>query len=259
MPILGLGVFENDDCYPACCTALKHGYRHIDTAEYYHNEVEVGRVVRESGIPRENIFVTTKIYHPEHGYDSTLAHVEESLAKFQSSYIDLYLIHSALSGTEKRLQTYRALLEKRNAGKIETVGVSNYGIHHLEEIRLAELETPAVNQIELHPFCQQKPIVEYCHAREIVIQAYCPLIRGDFSHPVIQEVSQSTGRTPAQVLIRWSLQHGFVPLPKSANPDRVISNANIFDFSLSDEDMAKLDRLDKGRDGCITWNPVDCL
>ncbi|KAL5532477.1 hypothetical protein ACEPAF_6047 [Sanghuangporus sanghuang] len=257
MPIVGLGVFENDHCIPACSAALKHGYRHIDTAEYYRNEVDVGRAVRESGIPREEIFVTTKIYHPDHGYESTFSHVENSLAKLQISYIDLYLIHSPLSGREKRLQTYRALLAKRDAGVIRSVGVSNYGVHHLEEIREAELETPAVNQIELHPFCQQRPIVAYCKDHGIIIQAYSPLIRGDFSHPVIQDVSKSSGKSPAQVLVRWSLQKGYVPLPKSSQPNRVIDNARVFDFELSDEEMTKLDGLDKGRNGCVTWNPVD--
>ncbi|KAL5483650.1 hypothetical protein ACEPAI_8883 [Sanghuangporus weigelae] len=259
MPIIGLGVFENDHCIPACNAALKHGYRHIDTAEYYHNEVDVGYAVRESGIPREEIFVTTKIYDPDHGYESTFVHVENSLAKLQFSYIDLYLIHSPLSGREKRLQTYRALTAKRDAGVIRSVGVSNYGVHHLEEIREAGLDTPAVNQIELHPFCQQKSIVTYCKDHGIVVQAYTPLARGDFSHPIIQDVSKSSGRTPAQVLIRWSLQKGYVPLPKSSQPNRVIDNARVFDSELSGEEMTKLDGLDKGRDGCVTWNPVDAL
>ncbi|KAH8114066.1 Aldo/keto reductase [Phellopilus nigrolimitatus] len=193
--------------------------RHIDTAQMYRNEPDIG------------------------------------IAGGDLPYIDLYLIHSPLSGKEKRLATYRALLEKRDAGKIRTVG-------HLEELREAKLETPAVNQIEtqreqLHPFCQQKDIVEYCNKNGIVVQAYCPLVRGDFSSPVLQETAKNTGKNPAQVLVRWSLQRGFIPLPKSANPERVVSNVDIFDFVLSDADMAKLDSLDEGKAGAISWNPVD--
>ncbi|PAV17984.1 Aldo keto reductase [Pyrrhoderma noxium] len=259
MPVLGLGVYQNHSCIPACAAALKHGYRHIDTAQMYKNEADVGVAVRESGIPREDVFITTKIIQNSHGYGTALNVVEESLTKLGVSYVDLYLIHSPLSGKEKRTEAYRALLEKRDAGKIRTVGVSNYGVKHLEEIREAGLETPAVNQIELHPFCQQKDIVAYCKQHNIIIQAYCPLIRGDFSSPVLQEVAKSSVKNPAQVLVRWSLQHGFVPLPKSGSPDRVVSNADVFDFELSEEEMAKLDALDKGKAGAISWNPVDAL
>ncbi|KAH8110125.1 Aldo/keto reductase [Phellopilus nigrolimitatus] len=258
MPLVGLGVFQNATCIPACEAALKHGYRHIDTAQMYRNEADVGIAVRKSGIPREEIFVTTKVIQGSHGYDSALGVVEESLSKLGSPYIDLYLIHSPLSGKEKRLATYRALLEKRDAGKIRTVGVSNYGVKHLEELREAKLETPAVNQIELHPFCQQKDIVEYCNKNGIVVQAYCPLVRGDFSSPVLQEIAKSTGKNPAQVLVRWSLQRGFIPLPKSANPERVVSNVDIFDFVLSDADIAKLDALDKGKAGRDQLEPRRC-
>ncbi|TDL19111.1 Aldo/keto reductase [Rickenella mellea] len=257
MPLLGLGVFQNYDCFTACVAALKHGYRHIDTAQVYRNEAEVGRAVRESGVPREEIFITTKIIQGSFGYQSTLATVEESLKKLGLSYIDLYLIHSPLSAKEKRVETYKALLEKKAEGKIRSVGVSNYGVKHLEEIRNAGFETPTVNQIELHPFCQQKEIVAYDDKHGIVTQAYCPLVRGAFGNPVLQEVSKRVGKDPAQVLIRWSLQRGFVPLPKSSKPERVISNADVYDFELSEEDMAKLDGQDRGKEGAISWNPVD--
>ncbi|PCH34577.1 Aldo/keto reductase [Wolfiporia cocos MD-104 SS10] len=257
MPLLGLGVYQNNDCIPACIAALKHGYRHIDSARMYQNEARVGRAVRESGVPREDVFVTTKIYHPEFGYESTLKAVDNSLQKFKFDYVDLFLIHSPISGKEMRLATYRALLEARNAGKIKTVGVSNYGVKHLEEIREAGLETPAINQIELHPFCQQKPIVAYCKERGIVIQAYCPLVRGSFDNPVLQEVAQKYKKDVAQVLVRWSLQSGFSPLPKSSQPARVVSNADLYDFEISSEDVAKIDALDRGKDGAVSWNPVD--
>jgi len=259
MPIIGLGVYQNYSCIPACEAALKHGYRHIDTAQVYRNEKDVGVAVRDSGVPREEIFVTTKIIQNQkmEAYASALQTVEQSLELLGFTYIDLYLIHSPHSGKQRRLDTYRGLLEMQKKGFIRSVGVSNYGVHHLEEIAEAGLPTPTVNQIELHPLCQQKPIVEYCNKHNIVVQAYCPLIRGDFSSPVLQEVSKSVKKDPSQVLVRWSIQRGFVPLPKSSDPERVRSNVDIFDFELSDENMAKLDGLDKGKEGAISWNPVD--
>ncbi|KAI0942210.1 hypothetical protein AcW1_002894 [Taiwanofungus camphoratus] len=257
MPLLGLGVFENDDCAPACTVALERGYRHIDSARYYNNEAQVGRAVRESAVPRTEVFVTSKIYHPDHGYGSTLEAVDASLRQFGFDYIDLYLIHSPLSGRETRLATWKALLDAQRAGKLRTVGVSNYGVKHLEEIREAGLDTPAVNQIELHPFCQQRPIVDYCNEKGIVVQAYCPLVRGEFGNPVLQEVAQKYNKDVAQILVRWSLQHGFSPLPKSSHPPRVVSNSELYDFAIAVEDMAKIDALDKGREGAVSWNPVD--
>jgi len=257
MPLLGLGVYLNEDCYPACVAALKHGYRHIDTAEMYRNEEGVGQAVRESGLKREEVFVTSKIFHTDHGYKRTLEVVDTSLKKLGFTYIDLYLIHDPLSGKEKRLETYKALLEAKAAGKIRTVGVSNYNLNHLEEIRKAGYEMPAVNQLELQPFCQQKPIVEYHKKHGIITQAYCPLIRAKFDDPVLQEVAKKTKKAVPQVLIRWSLQAGYIPLPKSAQPARVVSNATIYDFELSPEDMAKINALDQGTPGAISWNPID--
>jgi len=172
-------------------------------------------------------------------------------------YVDLFLIHDPFSGREKRLATYKALLEARDAGKIRTVGVSNYGVKHLEEIVAAGFGTPAINQIELHPFCQQRPIVAYCQKHSIVVQAYCPIIRGNMDHEVINALSKKYNRDPAQILLRWSLQRGFVPLPKSATPTRIKTNAELYDFELTEEDMASLDNLDRGKDGAISWNPVD--
>ncbi|GBE80295.1 NADP-dependent oxidoreductase domain-containing protein [Sparassis latifolia] len=258
MPLLGLGVFQAENCVTACVAALKLGYRHIDSARYYANEAEVGNAIRESGVPREEIFITTKVMSDEHGYANTLKAVDNSLKRFSFDCLDLFLIHSPLSGTEKRLETWRALLDAKKAGKLRTVGVSNYNVQHLEEIREVGLETPAVNQIELHPFCQQKPIVDYCNAHNIFVQAYCPLIRGkNFDNPVLIEVSKKYNKDIAQILVRWSLQRGFSPLPKSSQPTRVQSNAELYDFEISPEDMAKLDALDRGKAGAISWNPVD--
>lgn len=257
MPILGLGVYQNYDARSSSLLAFKHGYRHIDSAQAYRNENAVGQAVKESGLKREDVFITTKCVSKSHGYDKTLAGVDESLSKFGFDYIDLFLIHDPLSGPVKRMETYKALLESRDKGKIKSVGVSNYGVKHLEEIIQAGLDTPTVNQIELHPWCQQKDIVEYCKKNDIVVQAYCPIARGQkWGHPVLEELSKKHNVSAAQVLIRWSLQKGYVPLPKSTHEERIIENADVFKFELSSEDVAALDALDEGASGAISWNPV---
>ncbi|KAF9231401.1 NADP-dependent oxidoreductase domain-containing protein [Melanogaster broomeanus] len=257
MPLLGFGVYQNYDAKLSVIEAFKAGYRHVDSAQAYRNEAAVGQAIEASGLDRGDLFITTKCVSKTHGYDSTLAGVDQSLARFGFEYIDLFLIHDPFSGTERRLDTYRALLDAQKAGKIRTAGVSNYGIKHLEEIKNVGLPMPAVNQIELHPLCQQRPIVDYCRAHSIVVQAYCPIIRGQMNHPTIQTVAKKHERDPAQILIRWSLQKGFVPLPKSSTPSRIRSNADIYDFSLDAEDMAQLNGLDLGAAGAISWNPVD--
>ncbi|THU97113.1 Aldo/keto reductase [Dendrothele bispora CBS 962.96] len=255
MPLLGLGVYKNDDPYPACEAALKCGYKHIDTAEMYGNEKTVGDAVKASGIPRESLFITSKVWS---GGDKTANTVQQSLKNLDLGYINLYLIHAGHGGKEHRLKTWKTLTEFAGPDKpLRAIGVSNYSPRHLEEIREAGLPMPAVNQIELHPFDQQKPIVDYCKKHNIVVSAYCPLVRGAFDNSVLQELSKEYNKTPAQVLVRWSLQRGFIPLPKSSNPERVRSNADIYDFELSDAAMAKLDALDKGDAGAISWNPID--
>ncbi|KAH9006761.1 NADP-dependent oxidoreductase domain-containing protein [Lactarius hatsudake] len=201
--------------------------------------------------------LASKINKIAGGYQSCLNAIDDSLKNFGFGYLDLYLIHSAYGGKTARLEAWEALLAARKVGKLRSVGVSNYNVKHLEEIREAGLEAPSVNQIELHPFCQQKAIVDYCRSHDIVVQAYTPLVRGEFGNPVLQELSKKYGKDPAQILIRWSLQHNFVPLPKSQNPDRVRSNIDVFNFEISEEDIGKLDKLDRGKDGAVTWNPVD--
>ncbi|KAM5535109.1 hypothetical protein V8D89_011195 [Ganoderma adspersum] len=257
IPLLGLGVFQNDDCVPACLAALKYGYRHIDTARFYQNEGQVGQAIRQSGVPREEVFVTTKVFDRDQGYESTLRAVDDSLKNLGYDYFDLYLIHSPLPGKEKRLETWRALIDAKKAGKIRSIGVSNYGAKHIEEIRAAGLELPAVNQVQTHLFCQQRAVAEYCKEQGIVVQAYSPLVQGRLDEPVLVRLAKQYNKDAAQIAIRWSLQHGFVPLPKSSRPERVLTNSQVYDFELSEEDMAALDALDKGKDGAITWNPVD--
>ncbi|KAF8838615.1 Aldo/keto reductase [Paxillus ammoniavirescens] len=264
MPTIGLGVFENLECAEACEAALKVGYRMIDSARYYQNEAQVGEAVRKSNVPREDIFIISKIYHPDFGYEKTLDSVRESVEQLGCGYFDLYLIHSPHGGPEKRLATYRALLKAKSENLIRSVGVSNYGPTHIAEIENAGLELPAVNQIELHPFCQQRLIVSFCNTKGIIVQAYSPLVRGDVAgkgngmdNVVVSEIAKKQAKSPAQVLIRWSLQKGLVPLPKSSSRSRIEENFKVFDFHLDGEDMAALDALDKGADGAVTWNPVD--
>ncbi|KAK7005646.1 NADP-dependent oxidoreductase domain-containing protein [Favolaschia claudopus] len=257
IPLLGFGVYQNYDARPSVLEAFKAGYRHVDSAQMYKNEAAVGAAVKESGLNREDLFITTKCASKSHGYESTLKGVDESLDKFGLDYVDLFLIHDPLSGSERRLATYKALLESKAAGKIRSVGVSNYNIHHLEEIKNANLEMPSVNQIELHPFCQQKPIVEYRKANSIVVEAYCPIIRGQMENEAITRIATKYSRDPAQILLRWSLQKGYVPLPKSATPSRIQSNAKLYDFELNAEEMSSLDALDRGKEGQVSWNPVD--
>jgi len=257
MPVIGLGVYQNPSCKPACLVALQSGYRHIDSARAYKNEAQVGEAVRDSGVPRQDIFITSKIHKIAGGYQSCLNAIDESLKIFGFDYLDLYLIHSPYGGKVARIEAWEALLAARKAGKVRSVGVSNYNVKHLEEICEAGLEPPSVNQIELHPLCQQKAIVDYCRSHGIVVQAYTPLVRGEFGNPVLQELSKKYNKDPAQILIRWSLQHNFVPLPKSQNPDRIRSNFEVFNFELNEDDIEKLDKLDRGKDGAITWNPVD--
>lgn len=180
--------------------------------------------------------------------------VDESLANFGLDYIDLYLIHDPLSGKENRLKTYRALLEAQRLGKVRSVGVSNYGVAHLQEIESEGLAPPSVNQIELHPFCQQPPIVEYCRKNSIVIQAHTPLVRGSLSDKTLLKIARDVEKSPFQICIRWSLQKGFVPLPKSANPEHIEANADVFGFELSKDEMEAVDGLHS--DTSVTWNPV---
>ncbi|KAH7921348.1 Aldo/keto reductase [Leucogyrophana mollusca] len=257
MPTLGLGVYLNDECAEACRVALLNGYRMIDSARFYQNEEQVGVGVRQSGVDRAGIFITSKVFHSEFGYDKTTAAVKDSIKNLGYAYYDLYLTHSPLGGKDLRLAAYKALLDAKAAGLIRSVGVSNYGVKHMEEIRAAGLEMPVVNQVELHPLCQQKPIVEYCKKNNIVVQAYTPLLRGAMDNPVLQEISQKYNKDAAQILIRWSLQNDFVPLPKSSQASRIISNGQVYDFEIAAADMAKLDALDRGKSGAVTWNPVD--
>lgn len=217
----------------------------------YGNEKETGAAVRDSGIKREEVYVTTKMLSPAGSEEETYARLKKSVETIGLGYVDLFLIHSSrqANGAADRKHLWSQLQKLQKAGLAKSIGVSNYGVNHLKEMD----SPPAVNQIELHPFCQQRPVVEYCQKHGIIVEAYCPIMRGQhFDHPVIKGISEEHGVSPAQVLIRWSLQRGFVPLPKSDKPNRIESNADVYKFNLSKEQMDKLDSLDKGAAGAIT-------
>ncbi|KAI0728263.1 Aldo/keto reductase [Fomitopsis betulina] len=266
IPALGFGVAFGFDkagrdprtlTKPAVLEAIKVGLRHFDTARMYNNEDHLGEAIKESGIPRAELFITTKVDGAFHGHDKTVTSVNDSLQRLGLDYVDLVLLHDPLSGKTRRLEAYKALLDLKAQGKIRDAGVSNYGVKHLEEIVAAGYELPAVNQLEIHPFCQQRPIVAYCKARNIGIEAYCPLVRGKLDDPVVVKIAKRLDKDPAQILIKWPLQHGFIPLPMSSSPSRIKSNSDVFNFTLSDSDVAELDGLDQGSAGAISWNPVD--
>eukprot|EP00048_Salpingoeca_helianthica_P018138 m.240934 g.240934 ORF g.240934 m.240934 type:complete len:276 (-) comp23810_c0_seq1:50-877(-) len=255
MPQLGLGVYlsEGGDCVAAVKTAISVGYRHIDTAEYYENESEVGEAIRTCGVPREQLFITTKLWLDGHGAAAAAKHFHRSLKNLGLEYVDLYLIHSPGGG--RVLETYDALVKLQSEGLIRSIGVSNFGVQHLEGLRAAGKPLPVVNQIELHPFLQQHAIVEYCKKHNIVVQAYSPLTKGQWlKDPRLTAIAAKEGRSVAQVLIKWSLTKGFVCLPKSSNAERIAANWAMWDWNLTAEAQAALDALESDRH--CTWDPT---
>ncbi|MFP4345698.1 MAG: aldo/keto reductase [Anaerolineales bacterium] len=256
MPMLGLGTWQIRDGKPvrrAIEWALEAGYRHIDTAAMYGNERGVGQAVRESGLPREEIFVTTKLWNDDHGYDQALRAFDESLRKLGFDYVDLYLIHWPVPGTRK--ETWRALEKIYNEGRAKAIGVSNYTIRHIEDLLGSAEVAPAVNQVEFHPWLYQKDLLEYCREHEIQLEAYSPLTKGNrLDNPRVGEIAGEYGKSPAQILIRWALEHDVVVIPKSSDKQHIRDNADIFDFEISEEDMCRLDDLDE--DHRCTWDPT---
>jgi methylglyoxal/glyoxal reductase len=245
IPRLGLGVYQappGEITVRAVRYALKIGYRHIDTAQLYGNEADVGRAVMESGINREEIFITTKVWNSYQGYDSTLQACEGSLRRLGLSYVDLYLIHWPVEGVSD--ETWRAMIKLWQQGKAQAIGVSNYTISQLMEILQNSDVVPAVDQVEFHPFLYQQELLRFCRNNRIQLEAYSPLTRGNkLNYPIIAEVAKKYDKTPAQILIRWSLQHDVIVIPKSIHKDRIRENSQVFDFQLEPEDMKTLDSL----------------
>ncbi|HZY94716.1 MAG TPA: aldo/keto reductase [Candidatus Bathyarchaeia archaeon] len=256
MPVLGLGVYQSPPgriTQRAVSAALDIGYRHIDTARIYDNESDVGKALKQTRVSRKEIFVTTKLWNSDQGHESTLHACNESLRRLGVSSLDLYLIHWPVP--KLRTESWKAMTELLKQGKCRSIGVSNFTIDHLEDLLKRADIVPAVNQVEFHPFLYQKKLLEYCRNKGIQLEAYAPLTRGErLDHPVVLEVARKYAKTSAQVLIRWTLQHGIVVIPKSVKPERIRENSKVFDFNLSEADMRKLDSLNEDLRTC--WDPT---
>ena len=251
MPVIGLGVWQaadGEEVKQAIAWALQTGYRLIDTAKIYGNEEGVGSAITEASVSREDIFLTTKLWNTDQGYESALHAIDQSLARLKQEYVDLYLVHWPSEDKNTRQESWKAMEEIRAAGKAKAVGVSNYTIEHLEEMKNYTNIMPEVNQVEFHPFKYDARLLNYCREHNIVLEAYSPLARGLKLHdPRIGAIAGKYGKTNAQVLIRWSLQHGCVVIPKSVHKERIQENLDVFDFELALEDMDALDALNENR------------
>ncbi|MGN1402268.1 MAG: aldo/keto reductase [Bacillus sp. (in: firmicutes)] len=245
IPGFGLGVYkmeEGEQTITAVKAALEKGYRLIDTAAFYQNEKEVGIAIRESGIPRDEIFVTTKVWNSDQGYEETLAAFHQSMSNLDIDYIDLYLIHWPIRGKYK--ETWKAIEEMYDQGKIRAIGVSNFHQHHIEDLMQEARIKPMVNQVELHPLLTQVELREYCKQEGILVQAWSPLARGRLlTHPTLETLARKYGKSPAQIVLRWHIQNDVIAIPKSVSPVRIRDNADLFEFELSIKDMLTIDQL----------------
>lgn len=249
IPGLGFGVYQisREETGRAVGWAFEAGYRHIDTARFYDNEKEVGQAVRKSGLKREEIFVTTKLWNSDARAGRQKEAFAESLKDLNIEYIDLYLIHWPV---ENFISTWKILEEIYTAGLVRAIGVSNFQIHHLEILLAAAKVAPATNQIESHPYLTQKELREYCAAKEILCEAWSPLGGGRslvLEEEILARLAGKYAKSPAQIVLRWDLQRGIIPLPKSAKRERIISNSQLYDFELSREEMAAIDDLNKNK------------
>jgi len=247
IPRLGLGVYQappGESTLRAVKYALKIGYRHIDTAWLYGNEIDVGRAIRESGIEREEIFITSKVWNNDQGYQSTLAACDRSLKLLGLPYVDLYLIHWPVEGRGK--DTWKAMIQLLNEGKTRAIGVSNFEVFHLQDIFQNFDVIPSVNQVEFHPFLFQEKLLEFCKNSNIQLEAYSPLTRGQkLNHHILVGLAKKYGKSSAQILIRWNLQHGLVVIPKSIHENRIRENIQVFDFQIEEKDMKLLNSLNE--------------
>ncbi len=253
MPWFGLGVFkveEGSEVVESVKTAIKQGYRSIDTAAIYRNESGVGQGIREglaeTGLSREDLFVTSKVWNADLGYETALAAYDTSLDKLGLDYLDLYLIHWPVKG--KYNEAWRALETLYADGRVKAIGVSNFHVHHLEDVMKEAKIVPMVNQVEYHPYLAQQDLLAFCKARNIQMEAWSPLMQGQLlDHPVLQEIAGKHGKSVAQVILRWDLQHGVVTIPKSTKENRIIENADVFDFELSPDEFARIDGLNRNQ------------
>ncbi|MFD5441824.1 aldo/keto reductase [Streptomyces tendae] len=258
IPQLGFGVWQvpDDQAYTAVTAALHAGYRHIDTARIYDNEAGVGRAVRDSGIPREEVFLTTKLWNDDQGYDSTLKAFDASLERLGTDYVDLYLIHWPTPEQNRYVESYKALEKIHAEGHAKAIGVSNFTRRTLTRLLDETGITPVLNQIELHPYFSQQDMRALGAEHGIVTEAWSPLGQGGalLNEPALARISEQYGKTPAQVVLRWHLQLGNVVIPKSVTPSRIRQNIDVFDFELTAEDLAALAELDRP-DGRIGPDP----
>ncbi|UNB97750.1 aldo/keto reductase [Mycolicibacterium boenickei] len=247
IPQVGLGVWQTpaEETVRAVSAALQAGYRHIDTAAAYQNETETGRGLVESGVPREDVFLVTKLWNSDQGYDSTLAAFDASLNRLGVDYLDLYLIHWPVPANNAYVDTFKAFAHLHDQGRVRSIGVSNFAPEHLNVLIDSTGIVPAVNQVELHPLLPQRELREV-HARlGIATEAWSPLGQGSLlSDPVITGIAERHGKTPAQVLIRWHIHLGNIVIPKSVNPARIVSNFDVFDFDLDESDMSAIATLE---------------
>ncbi|WP_163971890.1 aldo/keto reductase [Oceanobacillus halotolerans] len=247
MPGFGLGVYKVEDgdvVIQAVKAALDYGYRSIDTASFYDNEAGVGQAIQESNIPRKELFITSKVWNDQQGYENTLKAFDESLSKLGLDYLDLYLIHWPVKGMYK--ETWRALEKLYKEGKVRAIGVSNFHVHHLEDLMADSNHKPVIDQVEFHPHLTQEDLRTFCQQENIQLEAWSPLKRGQLlEEPTITEIANKYGKSPAQVILRWDIQHDVITIPKSSKAHRIKENASIFDFALTEEEMNRIDALNR--------------
>lgn len=262
MPIIGLGTFRSkpEDAYEACQAALEAGYRHIDTAAIYGNEEAVGKAIKDSQIKREELFVTTKVWNTDQGYEKTIKAFNDSLQKLDMDYVDLYLIHW-FKGYDLAIDTYRALEALYRQGKIKAIGVSNFNVHHLQYLLDHTEIKPMVNQVETHIYLQNHFLQNFCKENNIQLEAYAPFMSSHISelldNETMQKIAKKHGKTVTQVNLRWFIQRDIVVIPKSVTPKRIVENFDVFDFELDDEDMKDIRSLNRGRKFFPEFDNVD--
>ena len=260
IPSIGFGTYKSGDDEETAKiikNALNLGYKMIDTASFYNNEVGIGNGIKESGIDRKDIFIVTKLWNDDHGYDNTIEAFNKSLNNLQVDYIDLYLIHWP---NKLNAETWRAFEHLYETGKVKAIGVCNFKVEHLEELKKTAKIMPMVNQVEIHPFSTKNNIINYCKDNNIKVVAWSPISRGRvLSNDLMIDLSQKNKKSIVQIVLRWHMQKGVIPIPKSSNENRIKENIDIFDFEISSEDMKAIDSLDEGYDMSVTTPPLNTI